>query len=302
MNFNHLDQNKQAVVLQNTAKIQDAVQRTAVSIIEIGRVLSETKELINHGDFGTWITESFGWTRATANRYLHIYQQFGTYKQEELPTISVEALALLAAPSTPDTAVAEAVEKKNSDNRPLSLKETKELVNRHKKNNVVVADNYDDEDVEDDHDDGDVEDDYDDEDVEDDYDDEDVEDDYDDGDVEDDHDDEDVEDDHDDEDVEDDHDDGDVEDDYDDGEGDVNNYPIYHQQAQETKLGTVAAATTPLHKNETFIVVEKPNEGMTNLYLLVTPQTAVRYRSYKDDMDTSSDDEALAMLLDAWQP
>nr|WP_243454692.1 DUF3102 domain-containing protein [Desulfosporosinus fructosivorans] len=46
--------------------------------VEIGRRLTEAKELIPHGEWLKWLTESMSYSRSTASRLMKIFREYGS--------------------------------------------------------------------------------------------------------------------------------------------------------------------------------------------------------------------------------
>lgn len=89
--------------------IQDSVRRTALSgAIEIGRRLTEAKELLQHGEWGDWLKREFEFSQSTASRLMQLFREYGAdqgslfgaeTKYATLQNISVSnALRLVAIP------------------------------------------------------------------------------------------------------------------------------------------------------------------------------------------------------------
>ena len=89
--------------------IQDSVRRTALSgAIEIGRRLTEAKELLQHGEWGDWLKREFEFSQSTAARLMQLLREYGAdqgslfgaeAKYATLQNISVSnALRLIAIP------------------------------------------------------------------------------------------------------------------------------------------------------------------------------------------------------------
>lgn len=89
--------------------IQDSVRRTALSgAIEIGRRLTEAKELLQHGEWGDWLKREFEFSQSTASRLMQLFREYGTdqgslfgaeAKYATLQNVSVSnALRLIAIP------------------------------------------------------------------------------------------------------------------------------------------------------------------------------------------------------------
>lgn len=45
--------------------------------IEIGRRLVEAKQLVSHGEWGTWLEETVNYSKSTANNLMRIFEQYG---------------------------------------------------------------------------------------------------------------------------------------------------------------------------------------------------------------------------------
>lgn len=86
---------------------QQALCITTSYIIEIGRVLTEQKDTMEHGAWGKWLEEEVGFSASTAQNYMKIYKRFGSEqislfgstKTEAIGTLPyTKALKLLAVP------------------------------------------------------------------------------------------------------------------------------------------------------------------------------------------------------------
>jgi modification methylase len=109
--YSELDTETSSVVQQRTDEIRALMRRTAADIIAIGRKLSEVKARLGHGQFLAWLEAEFGWHRGTANRFMHVADAFSAVEMSQIATFAASALYLLAAPATPETARAEALER-----------------------------------------------------------------------------------------------------------------------------------------------------------------------------------------------
>ena len=99
---------------ENAEEIRNLGKRAAGDVIEIGRRLTEMKELCGRGN---WLQREFGWTDRHALNYMRVYGL--SLKSENFSDlrISVSGLYLLAAPSTPPEAVDEVIERAKSGER-----------------------------------------------------------------------------------------------------------------------------------------------------------------------------------------
>ena len=109
--YSELDTETSSVVQQRTDEIRALMRRTAEDIIAIGRKLIEVKARLGHGQFLAWLEAEFGWHRGTANRFMQVADAFSAVEMSQIATFAASALYLLAAPATPETARAEALER-----------------------------------------------------------------------------------------------------------------------------------------------------------------------------------------------
>jgi hypothetical protein len=112
-----------------TADIDSIVTTTA---IEIGRHLTEAKAEVGHGHFGNWIDKEFGWSDRTARNFMYVYAL--SLKSETVSDLRLpmRALYLLAAPSTPEQARTEILERAEAG-EPVTGVEVKEAIKRVKR-------------------------------------------------------------------------------------------------------------------------------------------------------------------------
>jgi Protein of unknown function (DUF3102) len=108
---------KERVLAENAEEIRKIGKRAAGDVIEIGRRLTEMKEICGHGNWLRWLQREFGWTNRQALNYMRLYRL--SLKSENFSDlrISVSGLYLLAAPSTPPEAVDEVIERAKSGER-----------------------------------------------------------------------------------------------------------------------------------------------------------------------------------------
>lgn len=128
--YNQLDTETRIVVQQRTSEIKALMKRTAQDIIEIGEKLIEVKGRLPHGAFGGWLESEFGWGTAQAARFMQVAERFGD-KIYQIDKFAPSALYLLAAPSTPDEARAEAISRAEAGER-VTHQAAKEIVNGYK--------------------------------------------------------------------------------------------------------------------------------------------------------------------------
>ena len=124
-----LDSETRIVVQQRTSEIKALMRRAAQDIIDIGQKLIEVKARLPHGEFGGWLVAEFEWSQDTANNFMRVATRFG-----DNPIISEfapSALYLLAAPSTPEPARHEAIERATAG-EPITFSAAREIVNGHR--------------------------------------------------------------------------------------------------------------------------------------------------------------------------
>ncbi|MBW4635168.1 MAG: DUF3102 domain-containing protein [Iphinoe sp. HA4291-MV1] len=120
-----------SLIQQRTSEIKALMRRNAQDIINIGQKLIEVKQHLGHGKFTIWLKSEFNWSVSAANKFMQVGQQFKFVKFTNL-NIAASALYLIAAPSIPQAARAEVIERMSlSEN--ITYTKAKEIVLRHKK-------------------------------------------------------------------------------------------------------------------------------------------------------------------------
>lgn len=103
--YSALDAETRIVVQQRAGEIKTIVKRIAADIVEVGGKLAEVKDRLGrHDRFLAWLEAEFKWSERTAYNYIAVWQKFAG-ADFALENIAASALHLLAAPSTPETAV-----------------------------------------------------------------------------------------------------------------------------------------------------------------------------------------------------
>src|SRR3954467_148349 len=87
---------------ENAEAIRVLGKRVVGDIIEIGNRLIAVKQRLQHGEWLPWLDREFGWSRQTADNFIHVAERFA-----DLPTvgnlpIDAGALYLLAGPAVPE--------------------------------------------------------------------------------------------------------------------------------------------------------------------------------------------------------
>jgi protein gp37 len=104
-----LDVRTREAVERSTREIRSRLQQTVDNIQAIGRQLLAVKEALPHGQFGPWLALEFAWSHDTANRFMNVARNLPQIPHgAEFP---LQALYQLAAPSTPEAARQEALDR-----------------------------------------------------------------------------------------------------------------------------------------------------------------------------------------------
>jgi hypothetical protein len=112
---------------ENAKMIRLLGSRAIGDLIEIGRILVDTRDnRCKHGEWLVWLEQEFNWSRQTADNYIHMYESFGQIANRVSNlAIDCRSLYLLAAPSTPEAARDEVIERSEAGEfmTPAQIKE-----------------------------------------------------------------------------------------------------------------------------------------------------------------------------------
>jgi protein gp37 len=105
-----------AFLAHSANQIRGLRKRARADLIEIGRILTECKTRCGHGNWLPWLDREFDWTEMSATRFMNVYE---LNKSNNLLDLNVadSSLYLLAAPSTPESACAEVINRAESGDR-----------------------------------------------------------------------------------------------------------------------------------------------------------------------------------------
>lgn len=126
--YSALDPYASTAVRFRTDRLSTLLKRAGTDIIEIGQTLLEVKALLPHGQFGLWLAAEFGMTDRSARNFMTVAERFKSETVSDL--IAPRALYLLAAPSVPDEARQEAIERAEAGEK-ITHSTAREIVNLH---------------------------------------------------------------------------------------------------------------------------------------------------------------------------
>jgi hypothetical protein len=116
----------ETILAQNAEVIRALGKRVVGDVIEIGRRLSESKKLCGRGNWLPWLQHEFGWSDDTALRYMQVSELAESRNLRDL-SLPISGLYLLAAPSTPEEARQQVIERVENGAR-LSISDVKQLI------------------------------------------------------------------------------------------------------------------------------------------------------------------------------
>ena len=128
--YKNLDDEARIAVHECTAKIKKLVRRSAQDTIDIGKNLLKVKKSLDHGDFENWLKAEFCWGLWMARKFMNVAERFSSVNFTDL-SIVPSVLYILAAPSTPEKARIEALERASQGER-ITCSDAKKLVEQHK--------------------------------------------------------------------------------------------------------------------------------------------------------------------------
>ncbi len=99
-NYAALDSNTADQLKKAAQEIRTCQHSAGLSIVEIGVKLIRVKASLDHGQFGSWLREEFGWSERTAQNCMRVAEVFQA-KSETVADLPASLIYKLAAPSTP---------------------------------------------------------------------------------------------------------------------------------------------------------------------------------------------------------
>jgi hypothetical protein len=102
-------------------------RQTVAGVIEIARRLIDAKEIAGHGGSLPWLDREFRWSEDSAERFIRVSKLAGQIPQVAEFDLPISGLYLLAAPSTPDAAREEIVDRAE-DGEKITVADVKRAV------------------------------------------------------------------------------------------------------------------------------------------------------------------------------
>ena len=104
--YSRLPEEERAVVQRAARVIKPLLRRTAEDIFVIGGELAQVKARLPHGRYTEWLGAEFGLSERMAQHFVNVRERLGP-KSEKFSVLPPSTLYMLAAPSTPDAAIAQ---------------------------------------------------------------------------------------------------------------------------------------------------------------------------------------------------
>jgi hypothetical protein len=124
--YTRLPEEKREAAQRAARIIKPLLKRTAEDIFLIGHELSQIKEMLPHGRYTEWLGVEFGLSERMAQHFVNVRRRLGP-KSEKFSVLPPSTLYLLAAPSTPDTAIIE-IEQQLDAGRRISVTVVQETI------------------------------------------------------------------------------------------------------------------------------------------------------------------------------
>lgn len=127
-----------SLAAQYAESIRRLHKRSISDIVEIGRLLSECKKLLGHGNWLPWLEREFAWSERTARHYMTVYAFFSSGSANVTDfAMDLSTLYTIAAESTPPEARAEVMSRVGSG-EVLSRREVRLVVQQAKQRQSIT--------------------------------------------------------------------------------------------------------------------------------------------------------------------
>jgi hypothetical protein len=115
------------ILAEHAAAIRHLGTRVVENVVEIGRRLTEAKDIAGHGNWLPWLEREFGWSASTAENYINLFRLSGKFPTVGNLDLDLRTLYVLAAPGTPSEARAEIIERAEAG-EPVTVAEVKTAI------------------------------------------------------------------------------------------------------------------------------------------------------------------------------
>ena len=129
------DEDAQQEAIETTVAVLRVHEQTRAGVWEVGRLLAEQKERLEHGTFGRWLTNVLHWEPRYAQLYMQVHARWPdrqTYLSSGIGLLDFSKQTLLAAESTPVAATERVVEIVQGKAVP-SVREIKSIIHEEKR-------------------------------------------------------------------------------------------------------------------------------------------------------------------------
>jgi N6-adenosine-specific RNA methylase IME4 len=127
-----------AFLSEAAAEIRRLGKAVVADLVEIGRLLTECKARLSHGAWLPWLDREFNWSDQTARNFMNLYAMAAKSKTVLNLDLPLRDLYRLAAPSTPEDARAEVIDRVAGGER-LGRDEIKSIIAQHGESAVLRA-------------------------------------------------------------------------------------------------------------------------------------------------------------------
>lgn len=100
-----------AFLAERANRIRQLGRAVVADVVEIGRVLIECRERLDHGAWLGWLQTEVAWSDQTARNFIHLAEMAANSKRVLDLDLPLRDLYLLAAPGTPAAARQEVIER-----------------------------------------------------------------------------------------------------------------------------------------------------------------------------------------------
>ena len=127
--YSVLDENISSYVYEKTATIKQLAKRMAEDTVNVGKALTEVKNVLEHDQYLRWLETEVGLSYYQANRFVNVAKSFEASEVKNLP-ISSTVLFVLGPSSVPQSARDEALDRAKQGEK-ISVKLAEEIKDKH---------------------------------------------------------------------------------------------------------------------------------------------------------------------------